>query len=126
MSQLPDETLRRILQQIQNTAQQSSKALALNKAQISQKDRDKRMLQLTIGELSSIPKGGKEVKMYKGVGKAFIEVPRTVMERDLKGQEKEVNDDLTNLSKKNKYLEKQLAEAQAQLKDIFHRSENRD
>ncbi|KAG8896388.1 hypothetical protein FRC00_006023, partial [Tulasnella sp. 408] len=118
MSQLPDETLRRILQQIQTTAQQSSKALAVNKAQISQKERDKRMLQLTIGEIASIPKDGKDVKMYKGVGKAFMEVPRTIMERDLKTQEKEINEDLTNLGKKNKYLEKQLAEAQAQLKDI--------
>ncbi|KAG8940848.1 hypothetical protein FRC04_004999 [Tulasnella sp. 424] len=126
MSQLPDETLRRILQQIQTTAQQSSKALAVSKAQISQKERDRRMLQLTIGEIASIPKDGKEVKMYKGVGKAFMEVPRTIMERDLKTQEKEINEDLTNLGKKNKYLEKQLAEAQAQLKDIFHHSETRD
>lgn len=47
-----------------------------------------------------------------------MEVPRTIMEKDLKTQEKEINEDLTNLGKKNKYLEKQLAEAQAQLKDI--------
>ncbi|KAG8940845.1 hypothetical protein FRC04_004996 [Tulasnella sp. 424] len=118
----------RILQQIQTTAQQSSKALAVNKAQISQKERYRRMLQPNIGEIVSISKGSKEVKIYKvlllflafDIGRllSFMEVSRTIMEKDLRTQEKETNEDLTNLGKKNKYVEKQLAEAQAQLKDI--------
>lgn len=59
-----------------------------------------------------------ESRILFGCSLRFMEVPRTIMEKDLKTQEKEINEDLTNLGKKNKYLEKQLAEAQAQLKDI--------
>ncbi|KAG8962536.1 hypothetical protein FRC05_005299 [Tulasnella sp. 425] len=86
------------------------------------------MLQPNIGEIVSISKGSKEVKIYKvlllflafDIGRllSFMEVSRTIMEKDLRTQEKETNEDLTNLGKKNKYVEKQLAEAQAQLKDI--------
>ncbi|KAG9011251.1 hypothetical protein FRB94_003259 [Tulasnella sp. JGI-2019a] len=128
MSQLPDETLRRILQQIQATAQQSSRALAISKAQIAQKERDKKMLQLTISELGAIPKGDGvgDVKMYKGVGKMFMQVPRKTVEKELKTEEKEISDEVSNLGKKSKYLEKQLAEAQSQLRDIFHHSDTKD
>lgn len=40
------------------------------------------------------------------------------MEKEMKAEEKEITDQLTNLSKKTKYLEKQLNEAQGQLRDI--------
>ncbi|KAG8842275.1 hypothetical protein FRB96_005774 [Tulasnella sp. 330] len=128
MSQLPDETLRRILQQIQTTAQQSSRALAVSKAQVSQKERDKKMLQLTISELNAVPRGqgADDVKMYKGVGKMFLQVPRKTIEKELKTEEKEMSDELSNLGKKTKYLEKQLAEAQSQLRDIFHHSDTKE
>lgn len=49
-------------------------------------------------------------------------VPRPEMEKDLQGQEKEANDDIANLVKKSKYLEKQFIEAQAQLRDIVRYS----
>ncbi|KAG8901220.1 hypothetical protein FRB99_005475 [Tulasnella sp. 403] len=125
MSQLPDETLRRILQQIQNTAQQSSRSLSLCRAQISQKERDRRVLQLTTGEIMAIPRtsGADDVKMYKGVGKMFMQIPRPIMEKDLKAQEKQLGEEIAALTKKSKFLEKQLAEAQSQLKDIFHHAE---
>jgi len=129
MSALPDETLRKILQQIQNTGQQSSKALAHCKAQIQQKERDKRMLHLTIGEIETIPRttaAGGEVTMYKGVGKMFMAVPRPIMENQLKSQEKDAADELTSLGKKAKFLEKQLADSQAQLRDIFQGVETQD
>ena len=47
-----------------------------------------------------------------------MNVPRDTMEKDLKSQEKELSDDIVNLNKKSKYLEKQYQEANAQLRDI--------
>ncbi|KDR85537.1 hypothetical protein GALMADRAFT_367924 [Galerina marginata CBS 339.88] len=117
MASLSDETLRKILVQIQQTAVQSQRALNVSLQQTSVKDRERRILQLTIDEISQM-KG--DVNLYKGIGKMFMHVPRDVMESELKTQEKELSDDITNLNKKSKYLEKQYNDAQGQLRDIFH------
>jgi len=124
MSQLNDETLRKILAQIQATAQLSQRNLALTKAQIQQKEKDRRILQLTIAEISELPRS-EDIKLYKGVGKMFLNVPRTTMEKELKADEKSISDDLAALQKKGKFLEKQYQEANSQLRDIFHNAESR-
>ncbi|KAF7347493.1 Prefoldin [Mycena venus] len=114
---LSDDTLRKILVQIQQTAVQSQRALNIAVQQTTAKDRERRILQLTIDEISGIQG---DVNLYKGVGKMFMMVPRKEMEKELKDQEKELADDISNLTKKSKYLEKQFNDAQAQLRDIFH------
>jgi len=89
MSQLNDETLRKvchtvvrtrhtsryltfeicqILAQIQATAQISQRNLAVTKSQIQQKEKDRRILQLTIAEIGELPRS-EDIKLYKGVGK---------------------------------------------------------
>ena len=55
--------------QIQQTAAQSQRALNASLQQSSAKDRERRILQLTIDEISQI-KG--DVKLYKGVGKMSV------------------------------------------------------
>ncbi|KAH6916738.1 Prefoldin [Coprinopsis sp. MPI-PUGE-AT-0042] len=117
MSSLSDDTLRKILIQIQQTAIQAKRALDVSQQQTQVKERERRILQLTIDEITQIPG---DVNTYKGVGKMFMMVPRTDMEKELKNQEKELSDDITGLSKKSKYLEKQFNDAQSQLRDIFH------
>ncbi|KAG6874371.1 hypothetical protein C0995_015107 [Termitomyces sp. Mi166 len=135
---LSDETLRKILVQIQQTAVQSQRALQITQQQTAAKDRERRILQLTIDEISQIEE---DVNLYKGVGKMcatvdlqlgvmltfcrFMLVPRKTMESELKAQEKELADDISNLNKKTKYLEKQLNDAQSQLRDIFHHAPNK-
>ncbi|KAJ7204437.1 Prefoldin [Mycena pura] len=114
---LPDETLKKILLQIQQTAVQSQRAHNLSVQQTTAKERERRILQLTIDEINDIVGN---VNLYKGVGKMFMRVPREEMEKDLKAQEKDLTDDITNLTKKSKYLEKQFNDAQGQLRDIFH------
>ncbi|KAG6336239.1 hypothetical protein ID866_2858 [Astraeus odoratus] len=97
MSALSDETLKKILVQIQQTAVQSQRSLSLTKQQSTAKERERRIVQLTIGEISSV---GKDVKLYKGVGKMFMMVPQKAMEQELKAQEKELTDELNSLNKK--------------------------
>ncbi|KAJ2927279.1 hypothetical protein H1R20_g6473, partial [Candolleomyces eurysporus] len=117
MATLSDDTLRKILVQIQQTAIQARRSLDISLQQSQAKERERRILQLTIDEITQMPK---DVNMYKGVGKAFMMVPRDTMEQQLKSQEKELSDDISNLNKKAKYLEKQYNDAQSQLRDIFH------
>ncbi|KAM6498821.1 Prefoldin [Amanita muscaria] len=117
MATLPDETLRKILIQIQQTAIQSQRALNIAQQQQVSKERERRILQLTMNEISQLESS---VNLYKGVGKMFLMVPRKAMEDEMKQQEKELTDDVNNLNKKTKYLEKQFMDAQSQLRDIFH------
>ncbi|KAI0931408.1 hypothetical protein AcW1_001185 [Taiwanofungus camphoratus] len=116
MATLSDDTLRKILVQIQQTAVQSQRALNVSRQQIVAKERERRILQLTIEEITSLQG---DVNLYKGVGKMFMMVPRPTMEKELKTEEKELTDDINNLNKKSKYLEKQFNDAQGQLRDIF-------
>ncbi|KAJ9123265.1 hypothetical protein QFC22_001463 [Naganishia vaughanmartiniae] len=97
MSNLSDDTLRRITSKI----------------------REKKILELTTQQLNAIPRD-EQVKMYKGVGKAFIMQPRESISAEHTAQQKAISDDLSSLTKKAKYLEKQLNDAQGQLRDIFH------
>ena len=86
MSALSDDTLRKvcrseqcytdimlkrnqILLQIQQTAIQSRRSLDLAAQQVQAKERERRILQLTIDEISQMPQ---DVNMYKGVGKAYV------------------------------------------------------
>jgi prefoldin subunit 1 len=106
--------------QIQQTAVQSQRALNASLQQSSSKDRERRILQLTIDEISQM-KG--DVKMYKGIGKMsviclcdppklwsyhcpcrFMHVPRSTMEAELKSQEKDISDDIANLNKKAGFI----------------------
>ncbi|KAJ7750191.1 Prefoldin [Mycena metata] len=100
-----------------DTLRKSQRALNVSVQQTTAKEREKRMVHLTLEEISELEG---DVNIYKGVGKMFMMVPRKEMEKELKGQEKELADDISNLTKKSKFLEKQFNDAQAQLRDIFH------
>ncbi|WVQ75772.1 hypothetical protein IAR50_005404 [Cryptococcus sp. DSM 104548] len=124
MSALSDDTLRKILSQIQTQAISSQKQLSIVRSQIASKDKEKKILALTKREIGDVPlpvdgQGGSGT-MYKGVGKMFVEQPRTEVEKEHADKEKQLTEDVQNLSKKAKYLEKQFEEANNQLKDIFH------
>jgi prefoldin subunit 1 len=62
-----------ILAQIQATAQMSQRNLAVAKAQIQQKEKDRRITQLTIAEIGELPRSD-DIKLYKGVGKMWVSV----------------------------------------------------
>ncbi|WVF68319.1 hypothetical protein IAT40_003084 [Kwoniella sp. CBS 6097] len=119
MSNLSDDTLRKILTQIQQQAVTSQKQLSIVKAQIASKEKERKILSLTVRELGTVPTDGQST-MYKGVGKMFIEQDRKEINQEHATQEKSLSEEVSNLTKKAKYLEKQFEEANGQLKDIFH------
>jgi len=59
-----------ILDQIQTTAVQSQRALSVTRQQTTAKERERRILQLTIDEIDHMES---DVNLYKGVGKMFVE-----------------------------------------------------
>ncbi|CAE6485806.1 unnamed protein product, partial [Rhizoctonia solani] len=113
-----------ILLQINQTIHDSTRAVSSTKAQTAAKERDRRVVQLTSKEISEIPTSS-GAQFYRGVGKMFMQEPRSTIENNLKNQEKELTNDINNLAKKLKYHEKQLSDSQAQMRDIFHAAENR-
>jgi prefoldin subunit 1 len=64
LAQCPHAT--QILMQIQQTAVQSQRALSVAVQQTSVKERERRILQLTIDEIGQIQG---DVNLYRGVGK---------------------------------------------------------
>jgi chaperonin cofactor prefoldin len=62
-------SLSQILVQIQQTAIQSQRALSVSRQQTAAKERERRILQLTIDEVNSLDS---DVNVYKGVGKMFV------------------------------------------------------
>ncbi|CED82224.1 Prefoldin beta-like [Phaffia rhodozyma] len=119
MSGLNEETIHRVLQQIQVQLQKSRKELSLVNAQILAKERERKMLQLTVRQLGDVP-SEESVRMYKGVGKMFLLQPRSTLEEAHSTEEAALSDEITNLTKKAKYLQKQFDDANSQMKDIFH------
>jgi prefoldin subunit 1 len=79
MSNLSDDTLRKvgptdwqptdtqILEQIQQQAILSQRELSVVRSQIQNKERERKILELTMRELDTIPAA--EDKMFRGVGK---------------------------------------------------------
>ncbi|GMK56570.1 hypothetical protein CspeluHIS016_0304100 [Cutaneotrichosporon spelunceum] len=118
MSNLSDDTLKRILQQIQTQAVSSQRQLGVVRAQTQAKEKERRILELTMRELDTVPAG--EGRMFRGVGKMFIQQPRAEINSKHEATKYSLNEDISSLQKKAKYLERQLDEANSQLRDIFH------
>ncbi|EJU02783.1 hypothetical protein DACRYDRAFT_21744 [Dacryopinax primogenitus] len=119
MSGLSDDTLHKVLQQIQARTVAAQRELSLVRAQIAASERARKISQLTSGEISALPEG-EVVRVYRGVGKMFVQEPRKVMERSLEVQEKDIEEELQALNKKAKRLEDEYQRTQGQLRDIFH------
>ncbi|PWN19871.1 hypothetical protein BCV69DRAFT_300173 [Microstroma glucosiphilum] len=116
-SALPDETLHRILTQIQLSLTQSTRQLSLVKAQKAAREREKKGVELTrLGIKEETDLGAKS---WRGVGKMFILDSPPAIISSLAEQEKSIQVDIDALSKKQKFLEKQIAESQGHMKDFF-------
>jgi len=84
--------------QIQQTAVQSQRALAVTRQQVANKERERRILQLTMTEIGQTEDS---VNVYRGVGKMFMMIPRSTMEKDLRSQEKALTEEINALGKKS-------------------------
>ncbi|EGC29800.1 hypothetical protein DICPUDRAFT_42377 [Dictyostelium purpureum] len=97
------------------------KIFALNKnlnsirqrVQIAETDRKKCLI--TVKELESLPQ---TTKTYKAVGKMFVVAPINTLKVELKQQAAKREEESTGYINQGKYIEAQLNEAQASLKEL--------
>ncbi|CAO1622623.1 unnamed protein product [Sympodiomycopsis kandeliae] len=113
---LPDATLHKILEQIQLTLAQTSRQLSLVRAQKAGKEREKKGIELTRNGVDEEVKDGS--RCFRGVGKMFIVDSPTAITKTLLDQEKQIQDEMDALNKKQKFLEKQFTEAQGHMRDF--------
>ncbi|PWN37219.1 uncharacterized protein FA14DRAFT_152624 [Meira miltonrushii] len=120
MPPVPDEALHKIIQQIQTQLVNSSRQLSMVKAQLQGHEQGKRRLELTRQQLDQETKqGGADVRLWQGVGKMFVLEDESTVQAKLNTKLKELETEIANLTKKQKFLEKQTSEAQGHMRDIF-------
>ncbi|CAI2180759.1 4051_t:CDS:2 [Funneliformis geosporum] len=109
---IPDETLRKVLNELQNRLAEHKRQLSNVKVQITLKEREKRMAELTKKELSAIEK---DTKTYKSIGKAFIKTDISVLDKEQDDKIAKSASDLVTLDNSKKYLERNINDL---LKDV--------
>ncbi|KAK5168094.1 uncharacterized protein LTR77_006662 [Saxophila tyrrhenica] len=118
---IPNDKLQDVLKEIESKAQFSAQQLQIVRGQITSKQREKRMLELSQKELSTLPK---ETPVYDGVGKISDRFELTTIEdvRDNQGKEAvDVDKEMENLNKKLHYLDTTYKNATQHLEQIFSR-----
>ncbi|EPQ30453.1 uncharacterized protein PFL1_01979 [Pseudozyma flocculosa PF-1] len=124
-SNIPEDALHKILNKIQTQVVQSQRELAYVRTQIASKEREAKLCDLTLSQLAPRSSTGGEATTddeggyYRSVGKMFLSDTRSNITTDLTSKATTYRDEAKVLEKKQKYLEKQAADAQAHLKDIF-------
>ncbi|KAF3316483.1 hypothetical protein TWF173_001773 [Orbilia oligospora] len=110
---------RQVLQEIETQAILSQQQLTVVKSQITSKQRDTRMIQLTESELSSLPAS---TKVYEGVGKMFIQENTSKVKKRLETERNTLEEDIKGLKKRQTYLETTYSNASDHMNKILNRS----
>jgi len=113
---IPNEALQKLVQEIESRALAAQQQINVVKTQITSKQRDARLLELTSSEISQLPRG---TNVYEGVGKMFVASPIADVERRLSTQVGELKLDITNLEKKLHYLETTHKNSRDHMEQIF-------
>ncbi|PGG99369.1 hypothetical protein AJ80_09365 [Polytolypa hystricis UAMH7299] len=117
---IPNEALQKLVQEIESRAVAAQQQINVVKAQITAKQREVRLLELTSSEISQLPKS---TNVYEGVGKMFIAAPMTNVDKRLTGETKGLKSDITNLEKKLHYLETTHKNSREHIEQLFRGGE---
>ncbi|GFG24023.1 probable prefoldin subunit 1 [Aspergillus udagawae] len=99
---IPNEALQKLLQEIEARAISSQQQIGVTKAQITAKQKNIRLLELTSKEIGSL---SKDTTVYEGIGKMFVAVPMNTVDKRLADERTELKTDIEGLEKKLNYLE---------------------
>ncbi|KAF3764913.1 Prefoldin [Cryphonectria parasitica EP155] len=115
---LSQEALQKLYGEIQTQALRTQQELALGRSQMASKQREMRLTQLTLSEISSL---SPETPVYEGVGKMFVSAPVPDMKSKLQSQMKQLEADVESLNKKIHYLDTTAKNSQDHIEAILKR-----
>jgi len=113
---IPNEALQKLVQEIESQAVAAQQQINIVKSQISNKQREIRMLQLTSEEVSTLPG---DTNVYEGVGKMFVFSPIGDVNKRLGTETSELRSEVENLGKKLLYLETTHKNSREHIDQIF-------
>ncbi|KAL4791285.1 Prefoldin [Aspergillus venezuelensis] len=113
---IPNEALQKLLSEIESRVITSQQQIQVTKAQMTSKNRDIRMLELTSKELGTLPD---ETRVYEGVGKMFVAVPRETVDKRITTESGELKGEIENLEKRMNYLEMTFKNSRENLEAIL-------
>ncbi|OJJ57476.1 hypothetical protein ASPSYDRAFT_58994 [Aspergillus sydowii CBS 593.65] len=113
---IPNEALQKLLQEIEARVITSQQQIGITKAQMTSKNRDIRMLELTSKEIGSLPG---DTRVYEGVGKMFVGVPRSTVDKRITTESGELRGEIEGLEKRMHYLEMTFKNSRENLEAIL-------
>ncbi|UNI15296.1 hypothetical protein JDV02_001839 [Purpureocillium takamizusanense] len=99
---IPNEALHKLAREIEAQAAVSQQQIGLARTQMTSKQREQRLVRLTLSELAGLPD---DAVVYEGVGKMFSSAPLPNLRQKLEGQTKELESDVNKLNQRLLYLE---------------------
>ncbi|QUC15925.1 uncharacterized protein UV8b_00166 [Ustilaginoidea virens] len=99
---LSNEALYKLAREIEIQAVAAQQQISLARSQISAKQREQRLVRLTLGEIDSLSEGA---VVYEGVGKMFALLSLPALRQKLEGQTNELDSDIKRLNQRLLYLE---------------------
>jgi len=117
---MAEDQIRQLLSQIQSQHATATKSAQLVKSQVQSRERESRMLELTLREVGSLEK---DTNVYRSVGKMFMLEPLPSLISSFEKEKKDIESDIAGLQKKNKYLENEITQANNAFREVLHQQQ---
>ncbi|EHK16358.1 uncharacterized protein TRIVIDRAFT_40864 [Trichoderma virens Gv29-8] len=99
---ISNEALQKLALEIESQAIAAQQQIGMVRTQIAAKQREQRLLRLTIGEVQSFSSNS---VVYEGVGKMFVSLPPNTLHEKLQRQMQDLEGDVDRLNQRLLYLE---------------------
>ncbi|KAK0383089.1 hypothetical protein NLU13_9003 [Sarocladium strictum] len=99
---IPNEALQKLVQEIEIQAAAAQQQIGLARSQMTAKQREQRLVRLTLGEMESLPE---DAVAYEGVGKMFLQLPVSELRKKLDRQTHDLATEVEKLNSRLHYLE---------------------
>ncbi|KAM0322813.1 hypothetical protein ACHAQA_009154 [Verticillium albo-atrum] len=113
---IPNEALEKLMREIEGQAIAAQQQIGQARSQTAAKQREMRMLRLTLDEVSGLPSGS---NVFEGVGKMFVALPAPKLSEKLGTQIKEKETEVEKLGQKLHYLETTFKNSRQAIDQMF-------